>query len=90
MSDDTFLYSRCVALINGPSYYERVKQGKENDLWNMDFRKPTTSKKNKISKCRPHIATVNTHIFICSIPLSRQVGAKRNRKAKKESKKSKR
>lgn len=37
MSDDTFLYSRCVALINGPIYYEQVKQGKENNVWNMEF-----------------------------------------------------
>ncbi|MCM1091488.1 MAG: DUF4240 domain-containing protein [Butyrivibrio sp.] len=37
MSDDTFLYSRCVALINGPAYYEKVKQGKENGVWSMEF-----------------------------------------------------
>lgn len=37
MSDDTFLYSRCVALINGPKYYEKVKSGKEKSLWNMEF-----------------------------------------------------
>lgn len=37
MCDDTFLYSRCVALINGRSYYEKVKQGKVKDLWNMEF-----------------------------------------------------
>ncbi len=37
MCDDTFLYSRCVALINGPSYYEKVRQGKDKDLWNMEF-----------------------------------------------------
>ena len=37
MSDDTFLYSRCVALINGPSYYEKVKQGKEKSVWSMEF-----------------------------------------------------
>ena len=28
MSDDSFLYSRCVALINGPVYYEKVRNGK--------------------------------------------------------------
>ena len=28
MCDDTFLYSRCVALINGPDYYEKVRWGK--------------------------------------------------------------
>lgn len=37
MCDDTFLYSRCVALINGPAYYDRVKRGMERDVWNMDF-----------------------------------------------------
>lgn len=37
MSDDSFLYSRCVALINGPQYYEKVKNGKQKDLWNMEF-----------------------------------------------------
>lgn len=37
VSDDTFLYSRCVALINGPAYYEKVKNGKAKDLWNMEF-----------------------------------------------------
>lgn len=37
MCDDTFLYSRCVALINGPDYYEKVKGGKEKNVWNMEF-----------------------------------------------------
>ena len=37
MCDDTFLYSRCVALINGPDYYEKVKQGKMKSVWRMDF-----------------------------------------------------
>lgn len=37
MSDDTFLYSRCIALINGPEYYERVKKGREKKLWNLEF-----------------------------------------------------
>ncbi len=37
MCDDTFLYSRCVALINGPAYYEKVKKGKESSAWNMEF-----------------------------------------------------
>lgn len=37
MSDDTFLYSRCVALINGPDYYEKVKKGKEKNVWTMEF-----------------------------------------------------
>lgn len=37
MSDDTFLYSRCVALINGSAYYEKVRRGKEKSLWHMEF-----------------------------------------------------
>ncbi len=37
MDDDTFLYSRCVALINGPAYYEDVRQGRETRLWDMEF-----------------------------------------------------
>lgn len=37
MSDDSFLYSRCVALINGSAYYEKVKRGKEKSLWGMEF-----------------------------------------------------
>jgi len=36
-SDDSFLYSRCCALINGEEYYEDVKAGKVNDLWQMEF-----------------------------------------------------
>lgn len=37
MSDDSFLYSRCVALINGPAYYELVKAGRRKEIWNMEF-----------------------------------------------------
>lgn len=37
MNDDTFLYSRCVALINGPVYYHKVLTGKEKRLWEMEF-----------------------------------------------------
>jgi len=36
-SDDTFLYSRCVALINGEEYYKSVKAGKNLSLWKMEF-----------------------------------------------------
>lgn len=36
-SDDTFLYSRCVALVNGEDYYERVKRGQATELWEMEF-----------------------------------------------------
>lgn len=36
-SDDSFLYSRCVALVNGADYYERVKSGKAKELWESEF-----------------------------------------------------
>lgn len=36
-SDDTFLYSRCVALINGKQYFEEAKAGKRQDLWTSEF-----------------------------------------------------
>lgn len=36
-SDDSFLYSRCCALINGEEYYEKVKAGKISNLWQMEF-----------------------------------------------------
>ena len=37
MSDDSFLYSRCVALINGPDYYEKARQGRAKEMWNIEF-----------------------------------------------------
>lgn len=37
MCDDTFLYSRCAALINGPDFYEKVKRGGMKKVWGMDF-----------------------------------------------------
>lgn len=37
MSADGFLYSRCVALINGPGYYEKAKAGQRKDMWDMEF-----------------------------------------------------
>lgn len=37
MSDDTFLYSRCIALINGPEYYEQAKNGQQKNMWEMEF-----------------------------------------------------
>ena len=36
-SADTFLYARCVALVNGPDYYSAVERGKTDELWNMEF-----------------------------------------------------
>lgn len=31
------MYSRCVALINAPEYYEKVKERKEKVIWDMEF-----------------------------------------------------
>lgn len=36
-SEDYFLYARCVALINGPEFYESVLNGSENSIWEMEF-----------------------------------------------------
>ncbi len=36
-SDDSFLYSRCCALINGEAYFTKVKAGQIKDLWQMEF-----------------------------------------------------
>ena len=36
-SDDEFLYSRCVALINGEDFYEKALLGKRKDIWDMEF-----------------------------------------------------
>ena len=36
-SDDSFLYSRCCALINGEEYYEKVRAGKNKKIWTMEF-----------------------------------------------------
>lgn len=36
-SDDSFLYSRCVALTNGTEYYKKVKAGRIKKLWTMEF-----------------------------------------------------
>ncbi len=37
LSDDGFLYSRCVALINGPDYYQKALRGGCPEMWNMEF-----------------------------------------------------
>lgn len=37
MSDDSFLYSRCVALINGAGYYKEAVKGKRKEMWSMEF-----------------------------------------------------
>ena len=36
-SDDSFLYARCCALLNGEEYYDKVKAGKVRKLWTMEF-----------------------------------------------------
>jgi len=37
-SVDLFLYSRCVALLNGREYYNKIiENGFPDDLWNMEF-----------------------------------------------------
>lgn len=36
-SDDEFLYSRCVAIINGTDYYEAALQGEVKDMWDLEF-----------------------------------------------------
>ena len=37
-SDDTFLYARCVALVNGAEYYEKVKRGRiKKSVWTSEF-----------------------------------------------------
>lgn len=37
-SEDSFLYSRCVALINGAEYYEKVRLGKvKKSVWTSEF-----------------------------------------------------
>ena len=36
-SDDDFLYSRCVALINGADFYKETIKGKHKEIWTMEF-----------------------------------------------------
>ena len=37
-SEDLFLYSRCVALLNGRAFYQNiVENGFPDELWNMEF-----------------------------------------------------
>lgn len=36
-SGDGFLYSRCIALINGPGYYEKAEKGKQKNMWDLEF-----------------------------------------------------
>ena len=62
-NDDTFLYSRCVALVNGEVYYEKVKAGKIKDLWKNEFesilyvpREAWAKKHGKNMQDFPHIS----------------------------------
>lgn len=66
MSDDSFLYSRCVALINGPAYYEKAKAGKKSELWTMEFeallyipQRAWAKKHKKSEEDYPHIAPLS-------------------------------
>lgn len=36
-SDDGFLYSRCVALVNGVEYYKDALLGKHKEMWELEF-----------------------------------------------------
>ncbi len=73
-SDDTFLYSRCVALINGEAYYEKVKNGKIKEIWGNEFEailyvpsKAWARKYNKNTNDYPHFS-----------PLSYETGSNKN------------
>ena len=35
--EDDFLYSRCVALVNGETFYNEVLSGEQEVIWNMEF-----------------------------------------------------
>ncbi len=66
MCDDTFLYSRCAALINGPRYYEKVKSGNAKDVWSMEFesllyvpQQAWALKHHKEPEDYPHIAALS-------------------------------
>lgn len=37
LSDDGFLYGRCVALINGADYYAKALKGEAPEMWDMEF-----------------------------------------------------
>ncbi len=66
ISDDGFLYSRCVALINGAKYYENAKKGKCKEMWEMEFesllyvpQKAWALKNNADIDEYPHIAPLS-------------------------------
>ena len=64
MSDDSFLYSRCVALINGVDYYKKAKMGRCKEMWKMEFESllyvPESAwakKHNKPESEYPHVSS---------------------------------
>ncbi len=64
--DDDFLYSRCVALINGEDFYKEVLSGKQESIWNMEFEsllyvsaKAWALKYQKEEDEYPHVAPVS-------------------------------
>ena len=66
LSDDGFLYSRCVALINGATYYEEALLGKHKEIWDMEFesllyvpQKAWALKHQKEEDDYPHISPVS-------------------------------
>ena len=65
-NDDTFLYSRCIAIVNGKDYFDKVKNGKIKDIWKMEFeailyvaRDAWAKKHGKSAKDFPHISSVS-------------------------------
>lgn len=65
-SDDTFLYSRCVALVNGADYYEKVRQGRIKRIWKMEFESILSvpedawaKKHNKDVNEYPHLSAIS-------------------------------
>lgn len=65
-NDDTFLYARCVAIINGKDYYGKVKSGKIKDLWKNEFeailyvtRDAWAKKHGKPASEFPHVSPVS-------------------------------
>ena len=65
-SEDDFLYSRCVALINGPRYYSRVLNGVEKHPWSNEFesilylpQKAWAAKHRKSADKYPHSASLS-------------------------------
>jgi hypothetical protein len=63
---DGFLYSRCVAIINGKQYYDDIRNGRITDIWKNEFeailyvaREAWARKYGKSSADFPHISPLN-------------------------------